>query len=261
MKLINKKSGPRKLKKYRKKHPMETWGNAPKQLRKSCRHKCMKQQGNICCYCECSLHHPTIKNFCRVEHFHQKSDTVSTGKNWHLDWKNMLAACNGQTDENKRIKYAHPNNLSCDSYKNYLIQKNKLPIQCEGLIMNPLQIPAFPNLFKVDIGSGELKPNDSACSQVLIPGNKLTTTKDLVQKTIDSLNLNCDRLCDDRKAVLASLNKIITRERVAGKRPDVALPLIVRQYFSKKWPAYFTTIRCRLGKYAEDYLHSIAFQG
>ena len=114
MKLINKKFGPRKLKKYRKKHPMETWGNAPKQLRKSCRHK---------------------------------SDTVSTGKNWHLDWKNMLAACNGQTDENKRIKYAHPNNLSCDSYKNYLIQKNKLPIQCEGLIMNPLQIPAFPNLF------------------------------------------------------------------------------------------------------------------
>lgn len=261
MKLINKKIEPRRLRKYRRKHPLGIWQKVPARLRRHCRYKCMKQQGNICCYCECSLHHPTIKNFCRVEHFHQKSDTVSAGKNWHLDWQNMLAACNGKTDKNKRKKYPHPNNLSCDSYKNYLIQTGRLSIQCEGLIMNPLQLAAFPNLFKVDGGSGELKPDDSACSQVLIPGNKLATTKDLVQNTIDSLNLNCDRLRADRRTVLLFLNQRIAQEKKAGKRPDVALPAIVHQYFSKKWPAYFTTIRCRLGKYAEDYLHSIAFQG
>lgn len=261
MKIIKKKAEPHRLKKYRRKYPAQTWQKIPRQLRRFCRYKCMKQQGNICCYCECNLQHPTIKNFCRVEHFHQKSDTAPTGKNWNLDWQNMLAACNGQTEQNKRGIYPHPNNLSCDAYKNYLIQKGALPVQCEGLLMSPLQLSAFPNLFKVDFGTGELFPDDYACSQVIIPGNKCTTTKELVQNTIDNLNLNCDRLCDNRKTVLRFINNRIAQARMTGKNPATALLIIVKQYFFKKWPEYFTTIRCRLGQYAEDYLRSISFQG
>lgn len=261
MKIIEKKAEPHNLEEYRKKHPAQIWENVPGQVRKDCRQQCMTDQGNICCYCECNLLHPVIKGFCRVEHFHQKSNTTPTGKNWHLDWQNMLAACNGQTDKHKRTIYPHPNNLSCDAYKNYLVQKGLLPVQCTGFIINPLQIPAFPNLFEVDFGTGKLFPNDNACAQVTIPDNAYATTKELVQKTIDNLNLNCDRLCDERKAVLRSINNRIAQARMAGNRSATALPVIVHQYFSQKWPQYFTTIRCRLGKDAEDYLRSISFQG
>ena len=261
MKIIKKKIESKRFKKYRRKNHSLEWDKVPGSMRRLYRKKCMKQQGYICCYCECNLNQPGIKNFCRVEHFHQKSDSTSTGKNWHLDWNNMFASCNGITSKNKRMIYPHPQNMSCDSYKNYLIQKNQLPIQCEGLLINPLHIPAFPNLFNIDQGTGKIIPDDNACSLVVFSGNKLSTTKELVQNTIDVLNLNCNRLCQERKLVLLSIDRKIAQERKKGKSVDEVFIKLVHCFFQKKWPAYFTTIRCRLGKYAEDYLRSISFQG
>lgn len=261
MKVIKKSIEPEKLKEYRETYPSKTWVRASKKIRKLYRKTCMKQQGYICCYCECDLNQIGVDNFCRVEHFHQKSDTMSTGTNWHLDWNNIFAACNGITDKKKRYIYPHPNNLSCDSHKNHLVQANQLPIQCEGLLINPLQIPAFPNIFKIDFATGELMPDDVACSSVSIPDNRLTTTKDLVQSTINILNLNCDRLCRERKLVLNDIEGKIRAGREKRKSVDEVFTNLTHHFFQKKWPAYFTTIRCRLGKYAEDYLHSISFQG
>ena len=261
MKVIKKSIEPKKLKKYRRKHLSQVWKNVHPKIRKLYRLKCMKQQGYICCYCECNLNQIGVENFCRAEHFHQKSDTTSTGTNWHLKWNNIFAACNGITHKNDRSAYPHPNNLSCDSHKNRLIQTKQLSVQCEGLLINPLQIPAFPNIFKIDFATGKLIPDDATCSSVSIPDNRLATTKDLVQNTIDILNLNCDRLCRERKLVLNAIEDMIKVGREKRKSRDEVLRSIAHHFFQKKWPAYFTTIRCRLGKYAEDYLHSISFQG
>lgn len=261
MKIIKKKAEPDSLEAYRKKHPAQIWENVPRQLRRAWRHKCRKQQGNICCYCECNLLHPVIKGFCRVEHFHQKSDTTPTGKNWHLDWQNMLAACNGETEEQDRKLLPHPGNLSCDAHKNYLIQKGKLPVQCEGLLANPLQLPPFPNLFRVSPGTGELLPDQTNCSQVTIPDNQYSTTEELIQNTITILNLNCDRLCQQRKNLLQFIDRKIDQGKQEGKSPEEVFSDLLNFFFRKKWPQYFTTIRCRLGKDAEDYLRSISFQG
>lgn len=261
MKIIKKSAEPPVFKKYRTQHPTRIWEKVPSKRQQACRQQCMTDQGNICCYCECNLNHPRISNFCRVEHFHQKSDTTPTGKNWHLDWQNMLAACNGQTEIQDRKLLPHPMNLSCDAHKNYLIQKGKLLVQCEGLLVNPLQLPPFPNLFRVSPSTGELLPDQANCLQVTIPDNQCSTTEELIQNTITILNLNCDRLCQQRKSLLQFIDRKIAQGRQEGKSPEEVFSALLNFFFRTKWPAYFTTIRCRLGKYAEDYLHSISFQG
>ena len=36
---------------------------------------------------------------------------------------------------------------------------------------------------------------------------------------------------------------------------------LVNRYFNMEWPEFFTTLRCCLGIAAEEYLHSIDYQG
>jgi hypothetical protein len=83
--------------------------------------------------------------------------------------------------------------------------------------------------------------------------------EDLVEKTIEILNLNCQRLCDDRLEVLKSYNREVAKARRMNDRQG--LSKLARRWFSKKWPSFFTTRRILLGHHAESYLEQIDYNG
>ncbi|MCL2137767.1 MAG: TIGR02646 family protein, partial [Coriobacteriia bacterium] len=157
--------------------------------------------------------------------------------------------------------YPLPRNLSCDAHKNHMNQKGGLPKACEGYLLNPLDVPASPNLFTFNKSTGELMPNPIACEVVQFTDNKYETTYELISRTIEILNLNCDRLRTDRVLVLQSIDKNIKALRQRGVHPSEVTAKLVGRYFNTKWPQYFTTIRCCLGTMVEDYLESIEFAG
>ena len=162
-------------------------------------------------------------------------------------------------ESSDRSKHPLPENLSCDAYKNHLITQNKLPTTCEGYLLNPLNMLAFPCLFTLDRRTGELKPDVERCAAVIFIDNHYPSTAELVQKTIDHLNLNCYRLNEQRLALLHEYNQHIKRARLHND-PQVFAKLATR-WFQKRWPSFFTTRRILLGQYAETHLHTLAYNG
>jgi hypothetical protein len=151
-----------------------------------------------------------------------------------------------------------PANLSCDAYKDHLIVKNKLPIACEGYLINPLELPAFPCLFDLNKRTGELKPKDKY-GDLGIDNNCYSTISELVEKTIEFLNLNCDRLNKQRLAVLNQYNQEIKKARIINDQ-QVHSKLAIR-WFQKQWLPFVTTRRILLNVHAENYLQSINYTG
>jgi len=175
----------------------------------------------------------------------------------------MLAVCDGGSGSSQDEQKTHPlpKNLSCDAYKDRLVQMGGLPVACEGYLLNPLDIPAFPQLFAFEKGTWCLKPDEEGCAFVDIPGNAYETTKELVSFTINNLNLNCDRLKDLRKRLVYNVERNIKKLRESGYKPADMPERLVQRYFRNKWPEFFTTLRCLLGDAAEEYLASINYQG
>jgi len=226
-----------------------------------CRARSVQDQKGLCAYCEQEISSDDPLR-CRVEHFHPKSDRDES-HNWSLDWKNMLAVCDGGSwripEEN--VSYPLPENLSCDAHKGRMIDIGKIPQNCEGRILNPLEAPAFPNIFTLDKGTGCLKADDTYCIDVVIPGNTYETTVELVDQTIAILNLNCDRLTEKRILVVRNIEHNKKTLRKNGITPADMPSKLINRYFNKKWPEFFTTIRCCLGKAVDTYLESINYQG
>ena len=63
----------------------------------------------------------------------------------------------------------------------------------------------------------------------------------------------------DRDKIFQEYNKIITKGR-KNKNKDVFNKL-ARQWFSQKYPSFFTTRRILLGKYAEEFLVKSSYNG
>jgi uncharacterized protein (TIGR02646 family) len=214
-------------------------------------------QGGICAYCEADVS-GLIETKRRVEHFHPKSDTSDPNKNWALDWENVFGVCIGGNDSN-RHQHPLPGNLSCDSHKDYLTSKNKTLENPEGYVLNPLSIVAGPCLFSLNRGTGELVANESVCAKVPSIGSKYKSTFEFVCSTIKILNLNCDRLKDQRLLVLRSYNREVARGRKSNTRDIHAI--IAKRWFNKRWPAFFSTRRVLLGLNAERHLKNISYNG
>jgi uncharacterized protein (TIGR02646 family) len=228
-----------------------------------CRRELIQGQGGICAYCEIDIRdNDPLK--CRVEHFHPKSDN-SSPHNWGLDWQNMLAVCAGGSYRHGYMPHSlEPlaENLSCDAYKDFLIQSKKLPQQCEGVILEPTGLPALINLFAIEKSTGRLISNAEACA--VAPKNAKNKHADLatlVNQTIISLNLNCDRLCQVRLSIIHDIERNKKRQRDAGFGPAQGLQNLVDRYFRRPWPGFFTTIRICLGAAAEGYLETSGFSG
>ncbi|MBE0469901.1 MAG: TIGR02646 family protein [Methyloprofundus sp.] len=264
MKKINKSLPPNDLTVFSNAQPQATWQDF-RDLNQSAdykqlRAKMLVDQGGLCAYCEKKID-SLSENLQRVEHFHPKSDTSNPAINWALDWQNVFAVCTGgsQKDEMDSQSYQRPDNLSCDAYKDHLISANKLPETCEAHLLNPLLLSPHC-LFDLDKRTGRLKANSNACRALNYQGqNQFALIEDLVENTIKVLNLNCQRLCDDRLEVLKQYNQEIARA-IKQNNSDIFKQLPQR-WFSKKWPSFFTTRRILLGKHAEDYLQTIAYNG
>lgn len=233
-----------------------------RQAYQDCRSTCIADQKGLCAYCEVDIRdNDPLK--CHVEHFHPKADKT-TSHNWALDWQNMLGVCNGgSVDYLERPFYLPPRqaNLSCDAHKDWMIQQSKLPALCEGWILNPLQLAAFPSLFRIKMSTGNLYPNTVACNSVSWSGNQHASIEGLIQHTINVLNLNCDRLVQERLRVIRDIERSKKRQRERGFNAEQGLSNLARQYLHQPWPAFFTVIRWCLGQAAERYLQSVQFAG
>ncbi|HBT97193.1 MAG TPA: TIGR02646 family protein [Desulfobulbaceae bacterium] len=255
MKRVEKGQEPEALLAFRQQQPDATWDemrNEDRGAAEACWRQAIADQHGLCAYCERKIDGwPAHKR--RVEHFHPKSDS-SPDKNWHLDWQNMLACCDGGEKEGSE-QHPLPENLSCDAHKNHLSNEKKLPPQVESELYNPLHLPAFPNFFAFDKRTGELRADAAACAQTSLDAAKLT-------RSIEVSNLNCQRLKDRRrKEIVFNIERNKKTLRQKGYLPEQVPAALVKRYFNGKWPEFFTTIRCCLGKAAEDYLRAVNYQG
>ncbi len=271
MKRVLKGAEPPSLTTYRNAVPNGTWKamrgdphHGGQNAYTDCRAQTIEDQGGLCAYCEIGIRdNDPLKS--QIEHFHPKSDKA-TAHNWALDWGNLLAVCNG--GHNPHVSavgfYLAPldANLSCDAHKERMITAGKLAAQCEGWILNPLQLQANPSLFELERGSGKLIPNIENCAAAPAwLGNKHASIAELVQHTIDMLNLNCDRLTQARRQIIWNIEQNKKKQRQAGYTPQQGLDNLAQRYFQTQWHDFFTTIRICLGQVADAHLHSMQFQG
>ncbi len=210
-------------------------------------------QGGICAYCEIDLKEKDSQGEAdfRVEHFHPKSDDT-TSHNWHLDWQNLLGCCHGGSQRNVTdagTRFTSPDN-SCDVPKD---NKN-----FDGIILNPLQLPAFPALFSCNRSSGELTVNANSCARAGIASEQ-------AQNTITELRLNATRLTRLRKAALDHLNTQMRLRLQTGIDIGMARQQLAQAQLRKDgkqhWPAFFSSIRSYLGHEAEQHLLQSGYVG
>lgn len=260
MKKINKTPSENELTNFQNNNPDDSWDNFRDsddgKDYKNIRRRIFNNQGGLCAYCECKVSKQPEYTW-RVEHYHSKSDQNDT-KNWALDWNNIFGVCLGGSDTDQSA-HPLPENLSCDSHKDRLIQNNDIPKACEGYFINPLELTATPCLLVFDKSTGEIQPDQNACANWQASINQYPSTYELVKNTIEILNLNCQRLLDERREVLNSYNQQIKRYRLASNIHG--FDMLAKQWFDERWPSYFTTRRLLLGKHAEKYLQSITYDG
>lgn len=270
MKRVLKPEEPTLLTRFRRAAPQSTWQNMKDDANfggpaayKECRKQVLAAQGGICAYCEIDISdNDPLK--CRVEHFHPKSD-ISPAHNWALDWNNLLGVCAGGSYKSGSAPYTQEplaQNLSCDAYKDQMIQSGKLSEQCEGWILNPIELVASPSLFQIDKSTGKLVPNSSHCAAAPAwPSNKHADIEALVQHTINMLNLNCDRLCQARIVLIRDIERNKKKQRDQGFSAAEGLNNLATYYLKRRWPGFFTTIRICLGVSAETHLAIMEYQG
>jgi len=270
MKRVVKKQEPAELAHYRSAAPQGTWQQMKDDASfggpaayDACRSRLLADQGGICAFCEIGIH-DNYPLKCRVEHFHPKSD-ISAAHNWALDWSNLLGVCAGGSYKYSIAPHTlEPlaDNLSCDAHKDQMIQSRRLQAQCEGWILTPTGLMAFPNLFQIEKSTGRLLPHVVNCAVApSLLGNKHTDIYTLVHHTIDMLNLNCDRLCQARLVVIRDIERNKKKQRDQGYPPQQGLHNLAIFYLRRRWPEFFTTIRVCLGEAAEVHLMNNAFQG
>lgn len=265
MKRIFKSLEPPCLEAYREANPADSWegmrNNAHgfgQAVYDCLAELALNDQGGLCAYCELDVSRQL--NTFRVDHFVAKS-LSNPQANWGLDWGNMLGCCKG--GENKYVTvpnhYEKPKlaNLSCDAHVNRLVQKGGSKLQLDdrrGVVLNPLEIAIFPNLFQFDTDLGELQPHPQRCAAVTIENNHYATTFEFVDHTIRVFNLNCPRLCRARRDRFDELEDMLEEKIETGKTPQDVRTELCRQLLKPPYPPFFTVSRLWLGDIAEAFL-------
>jgi uncharacterized protein (TIGR02646 family) len=256
MKRIIKGDEPERLKAYREARPDNSWEqfNQKDARKREVQERLIEDQGGLCAYCEVDLKPGVDEQLAdlRVEHFHPKSDRT-TGKNWHLEWSNLLACCHagsqkGVVDADER--YTSPDHHSCDVPKG---QHN-----WDEDIINPLHLPAFPPIFKYQRSNGSIQVDPPNCQQAGLDPTK-------AQATIDKLRLDAERLRNLRQGELNRINELMISEvakglSVAEARQRLAKALL-RKDGNNRWPKFFSAIRSYLGSAAEEQLGATKYDG
>jgi uncharacterized protein (TIGR02646 family) len=203
-----------------------------------------EDQRGLCAYCENRLM-PEDES---VEHFVSRVADHSL----ELHWSNLLLCCKGGEKPlpgnvpNDATRYDPQGPRTCGHAK----LGSPLPI------LNPLQIPAFPRLFRLSSESGEIQPDEEACRSATVDVN-------MAAQTITVLGLHAGRLSRARLAILEELESQLASDGTAPAfSTDRAWEIAIEQIpAAGTLPAFFTTIRWFLGPGAEAHLTGIAFQG
>jgi len=264
MKTCLKSDAPESFKQYQEDNPIATWEQFQNECQegyKQLQEQLRKDQGNLCCYCEIDTKKNSNdgKDDFRVEHFHPKANKKdTTTNNWALDWNNMLGCCHGGTEpsvtdsKTRFISREKKNQRHSDVLKGNFIWDDE--------ILNPLEIPAFPILFKTDRKDGILSVIDDNCKKAnidIVKANNCLDTK--------KLNLNSSKLKELRKITLDKLNSMLGQHVAEGLTDEQAITILVESQLCKNengyWNAFFTTIRSYFGKAAEIYLEKTHYHG
>lgn len=254
MKKTPKTAIPPKLKTYIAATPDNTWEQFTDRegRRKEVQKALMADQSGLCAYCEINMKAKDASGDAdfRVEHFHPKSD-ISTPHNWNLDWQNLLAVCHGGSSKTvveaaTRFTALH----SCDVPKADNIW--------DTVILNPLNIPAYPALFKFDRSTGSMSINEPNCVEATIDPLK-------AKATIDNLQLDGSRLRNLRKPVMEALNaRLIALVNSGVPLIDARQTLaktVLKKDDQEHWPPFFSAIRHYLGNAAEQQLQALNYDG
>jgi len=229
-----------------------------------------QDQRGICAYCEIDLadadgsvrNGEPIKADFQVDHFHPKSDKDLSSRpvpdcDWSLYWPNLYGCCMGGgerllADEGRFA--ARKSNHHCGTRKKDKVQDDQ--------ILDPVNIPAFPCLFKEKSDTGaelfELEPDVGACKSVS------PDTAKKVENSIEILGLNCTLLSRRRREVVQKLLTEVRDECARLGDFDSALELVMEKVFdptSDRWPSFFTAIRAHFGEAAESRLRAINYVG
>ena len=256
MKQILKSGEPDKLARFRQQSPQADWDRCKRNKRRyqQIQQTLFNDQRGLCAYCEIDLRFESnaAQSDFRVDHFHPKSDTQGT-VNWALEWQNLLACCHGGSsatvvDASDRF-ISDSNEHSCDVPKGNQILDN--------VILNPLQIPASPALFRHTL-SGGLTVNTDACNQAGVD-------PDQAQATLDHLNLNNSRLNRLRKSQIDFFRDYLQRAESRGQSLDAEREKLAKIYLmpdsEEKYQRFFTTSRSYLGSAAEKLLQATQYDG
>lgn len=223
-----------------------TWKEfkADPRRREPVKRRLREDQRGLCAYCENRL----VPQDESVEHFVPKSADHTR----ELDWSNLLLCCAGG-------EKTLPEDLP-DSSTRYDANAPKTcghaKLGNSSHILNPLEIPAFPRLFRFNSETGAIRP-DEDCSR------SAGIDPSLAERTITVLGLATGRLNRARQAILGELLSQLESE---GSEPPFSTNRS-REIAAEQIPAagnlpsFFTTIRWFLGNGAEAHLTAIGFQG
>ena len=145
-------------------------------------------QHGLCGYCEIDIKERDRQ----VEHVVPQSDPHEGAKRT-LDQTNMIACCKGGTlltDDDERRLDPVRNNRSCGEAKENLV---------DDKFIDPRTLPALPSLLQVNF-EGRIEADKDSCDACGIAAAK-------VQKTIDILRLNTERLRRARENRWKALNE------------------------------------------------------
>lgn len=242
---------PKKLQQFVQAFPHETWEHFRRHSRsgyKEVKAQIFKDQKGLCAYCEINIKFAEQKDDVddfRVEHFCPKGETLGGGKNWNLQWDNMLGVCHGGsqkyvTEADWRYS-SRKNDRSCD------VPKGGRDLA--RIILNPLKIPANIRLFRYVEQDGEMLVDQENC-----PPNLLEKARN----TISELNLNAPRLCRLRAMVI----QVLREKMESGMRQGLSLEecsgLLAKTFLERNekdcYQPFFTVIRWYLGPAAENFI-------
>ncbi|HAS8402946.1 TPA: TIGR02646 family protein [Vibrio vulnificus] len=247
MRKINKSQAPNELTIYAISNPDDTWdnfrGNNSRDAKKI-KNKIFSEQNYICAYCEIDLCEDNVfEHHRRVEHFNSKSGWVvgDALPNWHLDWNNVIGVCIGGTDRNNTEQFVMPDNKSCDSYKEHLETNHGEGKRWLGKIVSPLENNLSSDMFNFSLATGMLEVNVGTTNLKTFTHNNFATSSELLESTIEKLNLNCDRLNLARLEIHISFEKLIASFK---KTKDIKkFKFMLRKWAGGDGPLYFQTTR------------------
>ncbi len=223
-----------------------TWNDfkADPRRREPVKTRLRQDQRGLCAYCENTL----IPQDESVEHFVAKSVDHSR----ELDWSNLLLCCSGgekplpEDVADAAVRFDDSGTKTCGHAK----------LANPAAILDPLQLPVTPSLFRFGSENGEIHPDAACCQSVGVAAA-------VADNTITVLNLRANRLNRARHALLGELlAQLAADEATHPFSPDRERELAAEQIpATGNLPSFFTTIRWFLGQGAETHLQAVGFTG